>query len=107
MRNWLAKFAVSATLMLPLPVFAASHEARFFHMNMPFGFGFMFLGPIMMIVFIGLVVALIILLVRWLGGGHPVQSLERGSRALIILEERFAAGEIDRDEFLRRKAELR
>ncbi|MFQ5959248.1 MAG: SHOCT domain-containing protein [Alphaproteobacteria bacterium] len=47
------------------------------------------------------------MLVRWLGGvGHTTHRGRRGSSALDILEERFARGEIDRDEFDERKRTL-
>lgn len=64
------------------------------------------LGPVTMLLFLGAVVALILVLVRWLGG----QGWAGGSRAphaektaLDILKERFARGEIDQDEFGERK----
>ena len=70
------------------------------------GYGW-FMGPIMMIVFIGFVVALVILLVRWLGGsghGHAAQPHGPLSKTPIdILKERFAKGEIDKDEFEERR----
>jgi putative membrane protein len=56
-----------------------------------------------MLVFWGLVVAGIVLVIRWL-----VQQ-GRGARpdaALDILRERYARGEIDREEFLARKRDL-
>jgi putative membrane protein len=57
-----------------------------------------------MLVFWGVVVAGIIITVRWL------MHQGRGSRsdgALDILRERYARGEIDREEFLARKRDLR
>jgi len=61
----------------------------------------------MMIVFVGFVVALIILLVRWLGGsghGHVAQPhIAPGKTPMDILKERFAKGEIDKDEFEERR----
>jgi len=62
-----------------------------------------FMGPIMMIVFIGFVVALVVLLVKWLGGsghGHSAQPHSPLAQTpLDILKERFAKGEIDKNEF--------
>jgi putative membrane protein len=68
-------------------------------------YGMMFLGPLMMILFIAAIVVLVVLGVRWLGGsrlgGTPGPS---PNKPLDILKERFARGEIDKDEFeLRRR----
>lgn len=62
--------------------------------------GWMGLGPLPMIVFIGGLIALIVFAVRWFGQG--------GSRAsaLDILKERYARGEIDQTEFERRKRDI-
>jgi putative membrane protein len=65
-------------------------------------------GPIMMIVFIAVAVAVVVLVVRWLGGpGHGAMAhAPSGKAPLDILEERFARGEIDNDEFEERKRVL-
>ncbi len=68
------------------------------------GWGGMIFGPLMMIVFIALTVAVVVLVVRWLGGG-PAQG-SRPKAALEILDERFARGEIDKDEFENRRRTL-
>lgn len=71
------------------------------------GMGF---GPIIMIVVIAAAVALIILLVRWLGdagnesGATPMSS--NGTTPLDILKKRYARGEIDKDEFDERRRTL-
>lgn len=67
----------------------------------------MILGWVFMILLlVGLVVA-VVALVRWLGrtGGQPAGSAPPGD-ARRILEERFARGEIDEDEFTRRRRQL-
>jgi putative membrane protein len=67
----------------------------------------MFLGPLMMIVFIAAIVAAVVLMVRWLGGSHGAAPLPPPGRApLDILKERFARGEIDKEEFEERRRVL-
>ena len=68
----------------------------------------MFLGPLMMLVFLGIAVAVIVLVVRWLGGTrHDTPMLApnaaSGKTSLDILKERFARGEIDKDDYEERK----
>lgn len=64
-----------------------------------------FFGPIMMIVFIAVAVTVVVLLVRWLGGvGHgSVPHVSTGKTPLDILKERFARGEIDKEEYEERR----
>ena len=84
-------------------------EGRYGHGNMWHGgwYGMIF-GPLMMIVFIALIVGVVVLVVRWLGGAGPGRAQGRGEKApLEILEERFARGEIDKDEFEQRRQVLR
>ncbi len=63
------------------------------------GWGGWIFGPLMMIVFIALIVGVVVLVVRWLGGGGGPAQGAKQKAALEILEERFARGEIDKDEF--------
>ncbi len=70
------------------------------------GYGMIF-GPLFMILMLAAVIATVVLLVRWLGG--PWQGtvsphhLPPGRTPLDILKERFARGEIDKDEFEERR----
>ena len=68
----------------------------------------MIVGPLMMIVFIAAVVAAVVLMVRWLGGpGHGTAVYPPPGRgSLDILKERFARGEIDKEEFEERRRVL-
>ena len=75
--------------------------------HMMWGFGMVF-GPLFMILVLALVIAVAVLLVRWLAGpwqgaSHPVPP---GRTPLDILRERFARGEIDKDEFEERRRVL-
>jgi len=67
-----------------------------------------FFGPMMMILFLAVAVILIVLLVRWLGlarhGAPPHQASVR--TPLDILKERFARGEIDKEDFEERRRVL-
>ena len=56
----------------------------------------------------GATVAVVVLVVRWLGGMGAGPARQPGQKApLDILEERFARGEIDKDEFEQRRDVLR
>ena|SRR5712692_5936167 len=58
---------------------------------------------LMMLVFWGLIIAGLVIGLRWvLGQGHPV----RRDEALEILRQRYARGEIDKQEFETRKRDL-
>jgi len=60
-----------------------------------------------MVVFWALVVAGIVVVAKAMGGpGRPTSNLDDGSSAMRILEERFARGEIDREEFEDRRNAL-
>ncbi|HEY8498431.1 MAG TPA: SHOCT domain-containing protein [Limnochordales bacterium] len=67
--------------------------------------GSWWLGWLMMLLFWGLAIGGIVWLVKTLVTGGA-GSTERG-RALAILEERFARGELSEDEFRRMRDELR
>jgi putative membrane protein len=69
----------------------------------------MFFGFLTMILFLAIVVGVVVLLVRWLGGSeHPLfrPSGQPSRAALDILKERLAKGEIDVAEFEERKRAL-
>jgi len=71
------------------------------------GWGLGWLGMIMMLAFWALVIVALVLLIRWLaqvsrGGAFG----GRGPQALEILKERYARGEIDKEEFEAKKRDL-
>mgnify|MGYP003674007161 CR=1 FL=1 len=70
------------------------------------GGGWFFLGPLMMILFLAGLVALVILAVRWAGGDGMGRPQAPGRTPLDILRERFARGEIEREEFEERRRAL-
>ena len=100
-------FAAALATMAPLPAFAqgiAEHEHFFDGHGMGFG-AMMLAGPIFMLGLIAVVAVIIFQVLRHSGhGGNG----ERGGRATPrdILNERFARGEIERDEFEDRRRAL-
>ena len=116
-KRWCAVFisvlcAIAAFLVLDIAdVWAQEPRGDYYgphHMWNSGWFG-MFFGPIFMIVFIGIAVAVVVLLFRWLGGTTPgIGSSTPSMRDPIdILKERFARGEIDKEDFEERRKALR
>lgn len=95
----------SLAATLPVAALAAPNDdwlGRYDHM-MWGGYGFF--GGFMMLLFWGLVIAAIFVVVKWLSDN--LTGSHRGKRdAMDILRERFAAGEIEEEEFERRKKAL-
>ena len=75
------------------------------HPHMWDGWGWMFLGPLIMIVCIAAIVGVVVLVVRWLGAAGQIAAPHSppGGAPLNILSERFARGEIDKGEFEEQK----
>lgn len=72
--------------------------------GMGWGWGHMGLGVMFMILWLILLIAVVVLLVRWVGGATPGSSSPHPTPR-DILDERFARGEIEREEYeSRRKA---
>ena len=99
---------------LPIITFVASSAALAQQQDWPYhgphmwaGASWMFFGPLIMIAFIAAVVAVVVLLIRWLGGSHgAAPPSSPGRTPLDILKERFARGEIDKEEFEERRRVL-
>lgn len=74
------------------------------------GWGHMIFGPFMMIVLVIVIVLVAVLALRWLGGHGPGQAaasqMPPSKTPLDILKERFARGEIDREDYEERKRVL-
>jgi putative membrane protein len=109
---------VAALSLLPSAVWAQqapSDAERYYgwgpHM-MGWGGGWypMIFGPLFMILFLAVLMALAVILVRWLGGPwqgpYPPHQLPPARTPLDILKERFARGEIDKAEFEDRRRVL-
>jgi putative membrane protein len=78
------------------------NDARLEHVG---GGGGMWFGPLGMILWLVVLVAVIVALVRWLGGtsGGADRS---GRSARDTLDDRYARGEIDREEYMKRKQDI-
>ena len=79
------------------------------HMMWDGGWFGMILGPIFMILLLAVLIAAIVVIVRWAGSPSvraPLHHVPSERAALDILKERYARGEIDRDEYMQRKADL-
>jgi putative membrane protein len=74
------------------------------------GWGYWLGMGLMMVLFWGLVIAGIVALVRYVGGtrdASPLRPARGQAHPEQLLAERFARGEIDEDEFTRRRELLR
>ena len=102
-------FATVLFLVSP-PVLAQSPGDRTGCMSLFWngGWGHMFVGGFMMLFFWTGLIALIALAVRWVSSGSlgGTGSANFAKTPRQILEERFARGEIDKDEFEDRKKAL-
>lgn len=99
----------AALVSAPALAQTSANRPEYWHHGGNWGWGHMVFGGFMMILFWGAVILVIVLAVRWLGGGssHGAGSQLPGKRALDILQERFARGEIDKEEFEERRRTLR
>lgn len=72
------------------------------------GWGHMIFGSLMMILVWGGIIVVVVLAVRWLGAGssHSAAPPASPKTPLDILKERFARGEIDKEEFEERRRTL-
>ena len=108
--NPMVATAGAAVAVVPTWVWAqapSDPERYAYGPHMMWGYGMIF-GPLFMILVLAVVIAVAVLLVRWLagpwqGGSHP---MPLGRTPLDILRERFARGEIDKDEFEERRRVL-
>lgn len=97
--------ALAAGLSTAAPAIAQSGPAGGWHHPGMMGGAGWIMGPLMMLLWVAVIVGLVVVVLRWMGGpgggGHRSTSSVRK-----IIEERFARGEIDEEEFRKRKQAL-
>tara|TARA_R110002072_G_scaffold4504_8_gene31319 strand:- start:1111 stop:1443 length:333 start_codon:yes stop_codon:yes gene_type:complete len=92
--------------ILSMPTVVLAQAQTDYHGPHMMGGGW-FMGPIMMIVFLAVAVIVVMLIVRWMSGsnhGHTqIHAAPPTRTAVDILKDRFARGEIDKEEFEERR----
>ncbi len=98
----------AALVSVPALAQTSADRPDYWHYGGDWGWGHMIFGGLMMILFWGGIILVIVLAVRWLGGRSSQRAEPQlpGKRALDILQERFARGEIDKEEFEERRRTL-
>jgi putative membrane protein len=100
MRKYFLGLAVFWAVNMSVAASLAQEAERYYSGHMNMGWGGWVLGPIMMVFWLAVSVAVIVLVVRALGGiMHHSPSAASGNSALDILKERFARGDITKQEF--------
>ena len=102
--NRLALVAIGVFLTTALPALAQKDGPWRMHEWMGWGRGGMWFGPLIMLAVLALLVAFVVLLVRWIGGDRGLPATTRAARE--VLDERYARGEIDRDDYLKRRQDI-
>lgn len=107
----LQRMAILMALALPgtRPARAQFYDGHMGAWQGEWGWGHMVVGGVMMVLFWAAVIGLVVLLVRAVSGGsrgETMSSWTPRATALDVLEERFARGEISREEFEDRRQVL-
>jgi putative membrane protein len=99
---------ILAVLILVPAVFGAvtGFNGDGFGMMRGFGWGFVGIGFIFMVAFWALVIWGIVSLIRWFAAMAGSNPAHHGASALEILAQRYARGEINKEEFEQKKKDL-
>ena len=109
--TWSLSILILSNFFLISPALAQSGRYSDWHMGrwMMGGWGMGWFGMIFMIIFWGLIIVGLVSLIRWLiqnTSGKGRSGVSMGSKAMDILKERYAKGEISRDEFESMKKDI-
>jgi putative membrane protein len=99
--------SIPLTALWSTAVLAQPAADRDFWWHAGWGYGHMFFGGLMMIAFWGGIILLIVLLLRWMAVSDGGRGNTARPTPLEILQERFAKGEIDKQEYEERSKLLR
>lgn len=106
--KYTSAFATLAIVLMATPnVWSQQPGSDYYGPHMMWQSGWMIFGPLMMIAIIAIIVVIVVLLMRRLTDHKPGIPLSADESAIVILKERFARGEIDKEEYEERRGVLR
>ena len=97
MKRFMNAAALAAPVITSAGAALADSDGRYYGHMWYGGYGWGWMGPVMMLVFWVAVIVLVVLAVRWVTDRNGQE--QAGSKALDILKERLARGEIDSAEY--------
>jgi putative membrane protein len=106
-RSSLLATSVSVFLAIPPAVWAQPTRGNYHGSHMMWDGAWMGAGPLMMFAVIAVIVGIVLLLVRSFGERKISGHVSSETSALEILQQRFARGDIDKDEYEERRRRLR
>lgn len=108
---WTLSISIFINVILISPALAQTGRTNDWHMGrwMMGGWGMGWLGMLIMIIFWGLIIAGVVSLIRWLvqnTGSNRNENDSMRPKAIDILKERYARGEINRNEYETMKRDI-
>jgi putative membrane protein len=109
--KWTLSISIFVNVILISPALAQTGRYNDWHMGrwMMGGWGMGWLGMLIMIIFWGLIIAGVVSLIRWLvqnTGSNRNENDSMRPKAIDILKERYARGEINRNEYETMKRDI-